>query len=573
MRLWSFYSRLSPAVLTAAVCFGLLSGLSAAGLLAIINHAIQLGRTTTGLVVFFISVCLLRLGSGIAAHILMIRLSQSALRNLRVELGLTALRSRLDHLERVGRSRLAASFGDDVIHVAQVVVNVPYFMVNLVVLLGCLVYLGWMSTVVLVGFLVCAVLGVLSYLGPVILANRWLRTAREHEGELFGHFDQALEGIKELKLHTPRRHAFVNQLLRPAADAVRRLNVRGITLYASAANWNRLLFFLYVGLLVWAAPIWQGGNAVDAVQLAGYVVVLLYLMAPLEAVMNTLPHLARADVALSKLDDLVRDLAGQADEVDNEEIQTALITPERVLALEGICYEYPDSPEDKPFTLGPVDLILRPGELLFLVGGNGAGKTTLLKLITGLYRPSAGSVKIDGQALNPAQRGGYRNLFSAIFSEFHVFPQLLGHDINQLDERAGELLDTLGLRHKVRIRDGRLSTVDLSRGQRKRLALLVALLEDRTCYVFDEWAADQSPEFREVFYSQILPRLAAQGKAVVVATHDDRYFHLADRLVKLDEGRLVNIETRSKPASATHILTSDAESSNGHTEASDSTRV
>jgi putative ATP-binding cassette transporter len=175
---------------------------------------------------------------------------------------------------------------------------------------------------------------------------------------------------------------------------------------------------------------------------------------------------------------------------------------------------------------------------VFLVGGNGSGKTTLAKLLTGLYVPEQGEVLLDGKPVPAAAREGYRQLFSAVFSDFYLFESLLGLEGAGLDARAREYLRLLHLDRVVRIQDGRLSTTDLSRGQRKRLALLTAYLEDRPVYVFDEWAADQDPVFRKVFYAQLLPDLKARGKAVLVISHDEHYFHLADRTLELVEGKL-----------------------------------
>jgi putative ATP-binding cassette transporter len=118
-----------------------------------------------------------------------------------------------------------------------------------------------------------------------------------------------------------------------------------------------------------------------------------------------------------------------------------------------------------------------------------------------------------------------------------VFDRLYGLSGADLDARAARWLEALELAGVVHVRDGALSSVDLSRGQRKRLALLTALLEDRPIYVFDEWAADQDPHFKQVFYRQLLPELRARGKAVVVISHDDRFFDIADRLIELDGGQ------------------------------------
>ncbi|HWC59456.1 MAG TPA: cyclic peptide export ABC transporter, partial [Verrucomicrobiae bacterium] len=194
--------------------------------------------------------------------------------------------------------------------------------------------------------------------------------------------------------------------------------------------------------------------------------------------------------------------------------------------------------EDSHFELGPINLRFRPGELVFLVGGNGSGKSTLAKIITGLYVPESGEIRIDGKTVTDKNRDDYRQLFSAVFVDFYLFENLHGIHNKNVDEQAKLYLDQLHLSHKVKVKDGVLSTTAVSQGQRKRLALLTAYLEDRSFYLFDEWAADQDPLFKDVFYTQLLPELKARGKTVLVISHDDKYFHVADRIIKLDYGKL-----------------------------------
>jgi putative ATP-binding cassette transporter len=176
--------------------------------------------------------------------------------------------------------------------------------------------------------------------------------------------------------------------------------------------------------------------------------------------------------------------------------------------------------------------------LVFLVGGNGSGKTTLAKLLTGLYIPEAGVIRLNGQEVTNENRERYRQLFSVVFSDFHLFESLLGLHASQLNTQIQELLVQLQLQHKVQIEGRELSTIDLSQGQRKRLALLTAYLEDRQIYIFDEWAADQDPLFKEIFYYRLLPGLKQRGKTIIVISHDDKYYHIADRIIKLDYGKV-----------------------------------
>jgi putative ATP-binding cassette transporter len=258
-------------------------------------------------------------------------------------------------------------------------------------------------------------------------------------------------------------------------------------------------------------------------------------MGPLQMILTTVPNMIQADASVKKIERMGISLT--EDPAESEAVpHTGVVPGWQKLELKAVSLTYTGEEEGSRFTLGPMDLTFKPGEMVFLVGGNGSGKTTLAKLLAGLYAPEGGEVRFNGRPVLESQLDDYRQLFSVVFSDFFLFDKLLG--MENIDDRAAHYLAELRIAHKVEVRDGVLSTVDLSLGQRKRLALLVAYLEDRPIYVFDEWAADQDPVFKEVFYREILAELKRRGKSVVVISHDDRYFHLADRLVKLEEGRL-----------------------------------
>jgi putative ATP-binding cassette transporter len=156
----------------------------------------------------------------------------------------------------------------------------------------------------------------------------------------------------------------------------------------------------------------------------------------------------------------------------------------------------------------------------------------------GLYEPGKGTIILDGKPVTRENRDDYRQYFSVVFFDFFLFEHLIGIGMKDPGDRIKRYLEELQLTHKVKVQDGRLSTIELSQGQRKRLALFNAYVEDRPIYIFDEWAADQDPQFKEVFYRDILAELKAAGKTVIVISHDDRYYHLADRIIKLDGGKV-----------------------------------
>jgi putative ATP-binding cassette transporter len=266
---------------------------------------------------------------------------------------------------------------------------------------------------------------------------------------------------------------------------------------------------------------------------------LLFLINPISFILTSAPVFSRGNIGLNRVERLGVDLSG--DTLDA--VRDLEVPPRRSwrrLELSGVTHTYRRERDDMDFVLGPIDLALVPGELVFLVGANGSGKTTLVKLLVGLYQPDLGAIRLDGKAVNEEGRDAYRQNFAVVFSDFHLFQNLLGLERPELDAEARGYLAALHLQHKVLVEEGRLSTTELSQGQRKRLALLTAFLEDRPIYVFDEWAADQDPVFKEIFYHQLLPALKARGKTAIVVTHDDRYYDACDRIVKLEDGRIAS---------------------------------
>ncbi len=530
----------SRVLFAAAILASLTCGVGGALLVLLINRALHApAETLAQWLLPFVAAALLVMVAQVASRALFARLGQRALGGLRQHIAETVVAAPYRRLEVVGRARIQSLLTDDASAIATFCMGLPILVTNGVVILGVLAYLATLSWTFL---LLAAVVLALGSIGHQLSYGRVLshfREAGRDQDRLFGHFEALNGGAKELKLNRGKARRFLDAVLAEAIDAVARSRVRGLSLLAFADGWGRLLFMATIGTALFAR-IWIAPG--DAGVVSGYVIAFLYIMGPLEGLLANIPHLGMARVALGRIGDTLTEL--EAGKEDRESVPAGR---EVTLALEGVTHGYYDEREDEVFTLGPVDLTLRPGEITFLVGGNGSGKTTLAKLVTGLYAPESGTIRVDGRALATPGGAAHRQLFSAVFSDFHLFETLLEAADGSLDDRANTWLRQLHLDHKVAVTGGAFSTRDLSQGQRKRLALVAACLEDRPVMVFDEWAADQDPQFKDVFYREVLAELKARRKTVLVITHDDRWFSLADQLVKLDRGQVVE---RSGPAAA-----------------------
>jgi putative ATP-binding cassette transporter len=540
MNLLRLLLRTSGRSVALAVAVGLAGGVASAGLIALIQHSLTTaGPASSAVLAAFAGLCSFVLVAKIVSQALLVRLGHQAVHDLYLHLSRRVLAVPLRALEEFGPHRVLALLTEDVPVIANALLGVSILAVNLAILMCCLLYMAWLSPAVFGGLIGFLILGVVTYLWVVERANRHLKRAREGQDDLLHHFRGLTDGAKELKLHRPRRLGYLDQLLEPTCARLRDDLDSGMILYAAAASWGQLLFFVAIGLVLFALPSWV---SLDAATLAGAVLTTLYTASPLEAIMGWLPGIGQATVSLRKVEELTG-LGGESHSADAGPAMRAGIE------LIGVRHTYHREGEDGGFLLGPIDLTLRPGEIVFLVGGNGSGKTTLAKVLTGLYAPEAGEIRLNGRTVTDTDREAYRQHFSAVFADFYLFERLVGLGRPDLDAQAGLYLRHLRLDKKVSVTGGAFSTTELSQGQRKRLALLTAYLEDRPIYLFDEWAADQDPVFKKVFYTQLLPELKARGKAVLVISHDDRYFGMADRVVRLDYGKLAP-EPAHVPATA-----------------------
>lgn len=518
--------------LALAIVAGAASGLGIAGLIALINTALAAPRSElTPLALGFVALCLLVFSARAASEVVLARLSQQVIAALRAELSRQILAAPLPLLENHGTHRLLAALTEDVAKIANFLTRLPIICINGAVLVGCLVYLGVLSWWLLLAAVTFIALGILGFCLAQGRAQTALEASRHASDDLYKQFVALTEGLKELKLHDARREAFLRDCLEATLDRVAQHHVRGMRIYAFAESGGMLIFFAFLGLLLFLlAP----ALALNPVVLTGYALTFLYLITPLEVLVGSAPDFGHFRVALQQIGQLQLTLA-----VAPVGTSRSLPANLEALTLHEVSRAYRVDYDERAFLLGPISLELKCGEIVFLTGGNGSGKTTFAKLLVGLYASDSGEIRLNGEAIGSADGAAYRQLFSTVFSDFFLFENLLGLHAPDLDVQVQEWLHRLRLDSKVRFEQGRFSTLALSQGQRKRLALLAAVLEDRPIYLFDEWAADQDPQFKQIFYTELLPMLKARGKLVIAITHDDAYFHLADRHIKLDSGRIV----------------------------------
>jgi putative ATP-binding cassette transporter len=530
---WTKNIRYSRLIIFSTTIGGLAGGVCSLGLLAILNRGIsRLGSASRLTIAEFFALCAIVPAVKMASQIPMMRLSRRANVQLRLQVCRQILSAPLRHLEQVGPHRILASLTDDIPQITGALGLVPSLCLNLAMLIAFLIYLGRLSSPGLIILMVAIAVGVTVYLLIARRAKYYSKLAREDWDALLKDYRALTTGTKELKLHRERRQAFLSEDLNETSLRLARRRNSEALVFMFAGNWGSVFGSVLMGLIVFGLPQMRG---VDTHVVIAFTFGLLYLMGPVESLIGVVPAFTRMNIALNKVEQLGLSLTDHS----STDLGPAQPKPDwSHLRLKGVTHSYYREAEDRSFLLGPIDLDIHPGELIFCIGGNGSGKTTLVKLLTGLYAPEAGEIYFNDVLVTDENSDDFRQNFSVVFSDFFLFESLLGLGTSDLDERTRKYISQLQLDRKVQVQKGRLSTIELSQGQRKRLALLTAFLEDRSIYIFDEWAADQDPMFKDIFYLSLLPELKAKGKTIIVISHDDKYYYLADRIVKLDSGQL-----------------------------------
>jgi putative ATP-binding cassette transporter len=539
LKLLRFLLRAAGPMAFVMALLGILCSGFNAGLVATIHQTLLRGASLAFLLIF-VGVGAGKVLCSFCSAVLLTRYSYEAITQLRQTMMQKLLAFPYLRFERMGREKVLAALTEDVATVNAALQSAPSFLVNVAIVAGSCGYLFFLSWHTFLALVAVGALGWLAYRPLSRSALPYLERAREEHDRLFGHFHALTQGSKELKQHAGRRAAFLEEHVLETTEALAEQHVLGQARFQLSHAASSVISLLAVALILFIAPRWNG---LPAGAVVGYVLAALYLMGPFSGALRVLPLYTTAEISLGRIERLGAELDRDAEQHNASPDDRPHFAS---IQLRDVEHAYHDERTQPGFRLGPLSLELRPGQVVFITGENGSGKSTLAKLLVGLYEPDCGEVLWDGRKVTDATRDAYRQLFSVVFSDYYLFETLMGLPEGELDERAEILLSRLQLDGHVEINAGELSSLQLSQGQRKRVALLTAYLEDRPIYVFDEWASDQDPAFKDVFYNELVPELKARGKAVVVITHDDRYFQLADRHVMLHRGRIGQSEITSK---------------------------
>jgi putative ATP-binding cassette transporter len=446
-------------------------------------------------------------------------------------------RSELLSIEAIGRSRIVAAINSDSGVLTQASNTLCYSMQSVVLIFFISIYVAYLSFVAFImSVVIVGMAGTVFHLRSRNLTAERAKAA-EQERRLFDRMDDFLDGFKEVRLNTARSAELFDdavEVSRTAANIKIGAQVQTFRQIVSVQSY----MYILLGAVVFAAPRLSeslGGESITKATTA-----LLFVVGACFGLVQSIPILMNANAAADRLQKLVSDLNATVSTEAAEEIKA----PARfdMIEVRNMMFRYVDKFSETAFRIGPIDFTLRAGELVFITGGNGSGKSTFLRVLAGLYPPDAGEITLDGMRINDHTRDTYRALFSAIFFDYHLFQRLYGIP-NPDPAEVGRLLTQFRLEDKTGLSHGAFRTLDLSSGQRRRLAFIVSALEKRPILLLDEWTAEQDPEFRRKFYDELLPQLKRAGTTVVVITHDDRYLdelELPARRIRMDEGRIVD---------------------------------
>jgi len=514
-----------------------LGGISTAAILAAINAGMQTGKGASlwAATLFLISLFLF-IKTQYYVTITTTAEIEAIIHKLRLRVIDQVRRSELLAVERIGRARVVGAITSDTAVLTQASNMLCFTVQGAVLIFFVAIYVAFLSiaAIVMTIFIVAIASTIFHYKNRRLVAEK--QKSAEWEGHLFDRLTDVLDGFKEVKLNSARS----TDLFDDAIDVSR--TAANIKIKSQAETFRMIVtsqisMYVLLGAVVFIAP--QFSASLGGSSLTQTTTALMFVVGACFGLVQSIPVLMNANAAADRIERLEADLQAMVTAAEPSEIK--VMKHFGKIEMRRIMFHYIDRFSEAAFHIGPLDFTLKSGELVFITGGNGSGKSTFLRVLAGLYPPDSGEIMVDGVRVNDATRDSYRSLMSAIFFDYHLFKRLYGipePDPGEVDRR----LTQFRLADKTTLSNGEFSTLDLSGGQRRRLALIVSLLEKRPIFLLDEWTAEQDPEFRRKFYDEMLPEMLEAGATIVAITHDDRYLDelkLPARRIRMDEGLIV----------------------------------
>ena len=443
------------------------------------------------------------------------------------------LKSDLSIFKVISKNEIQMRVTRDTQMVSQAIVTIVTIGQSSAIVFFALIYLAtlsWIASILMLGFLLVTLF---IFLQVEKKATAELKASYVEDSKTFEYVAEFLSGFQEIKMSSKRARGFIDDLVLSAKKS-RETREESLITLGKTFSFLQIILYIAVGMLIFVVPVLSDSFSDVVLKVT---TTSLFMVGSFQSVFTSLPMIVQAEASAKQLLSLKNTLEQTHKQANYKDVEDQYVNAKR-LALHGITYQYQSLEEKRYFDLGPITTTFEAGKVYFIRGQNGSGKTTLIRVLLGLYTPTKGFITVDDQLVNQPSSSAYRDLFAVVFSDFFLFKKLYGISQESLAE-GQSLIEMFQLEDKVSILDNQFDTIHLSTGQRKRLGLLEALLEDKQFVILDEWAADQDPEFRKYFYQVLIPYIKGLGKTLIAISHDDRYFDVADEIITIDEGKLV----------------------------------